>query len=171
MNTTRWKLPADLLAQSIRFMQPHGEKGNEGLVLWFGHRIAGDTIEVTHAVEPRGSGITRSPLHLSLSISAMSALLDLGETIDRYLVGQIHSHPEWYIDLSPVDRLHGMRIQDYLSVVCPHYAQEPATRWDDCGVHEFAQGRYRRIPLDEASNRIRLSSSSVTTMHFEVRHD
>jgi proteasome lid subunit RPN8/RPN11 len=171
MSPMRWILPTDLLAKSIRFMQPHGALGNEGLVLWFGRKIAQDAVEVTHAIEPQGSGITRSPLHLSLSLRAMNKLTNLGESIDRYLVGQIHSHPENYIDLSPVDRARGIRVPDYLSVVSPHYAQDPLTNWENCGWHEFTQGRYRRLSPREASRRIVLSRQSAIALHVEVSRD
>ncbi len=171
MSMAQWILPSDLLAKSVRFMLPHGLHGNEGLVLWFGRRIGEGTVEVTHAVEPRGSGITRSPLHLSLSLRAMNTLSDLGESIDRYLVGQIHSHPGTFIDLSAVDRARGIRIQDYLSVVCPHYAQDPSTGLEDCGWHEFTQGRYRRLAPVEFSRRIVQSGPTANDMHVEVRHD
>jgi len=171
MSATQWIIPSDLLTTSIRFMQPHGGLGNEGLVLWFGRKIAADTIEVTHAVEPRGPGITRSPLHLGLSLRAMNTLIDLGESIDRYLVGQVHSHPEKFIDLSPLDRAKGIRIQDYLSVVCPHYAQDPRTKWEDCGWHEFTEGRYRRLSPNETSRRVIISHQNVIAMHVEVKRD
>jgi hypothetical protein len=171
MSVNKWVLPSDLLTKSIHFMRPHGAYGNEGLVLWYGRRIAEDTVEVTHAVEPRGSGIARSPLHLSLSLRAMSALSDLGASIDRYLVGQIHSHPGTFVDLSAVDQAKGVRIQDYLSVVCPHYAQNPLTGFEDCGWHEFTQGRYRRLPRAQISNRIVRSGLITNAMHVEVGHD
>src|SRR5262249_1202483 len=137
MNRLRWCLPGDLLRASVEIMRPNGADGNEGLALWLGCRSDAETAHVTHLVEVYGSGFRTLPLHVSLSVKAISGLDDLAESLDCYLLGQIHSHPRNFLDLSELDKEHGIRVPDYLSVVCPHYAQRGTTRLRDCGIHVF----------------------------------
>ena len=106
-----WSLPGDLLETSIEVMRPHGRKGNEGLALWLG-KTDGNLARVTHLVSLSGDGFRTSPLQLRLSWNAMSKLTELADKIDAYLVGQIHSHPGNFIDLSEVDQVYGIRCQD-----------------------------------------------------------
>jgi proteasome lid subunit RPN8/RPN11 len=162
-----WALPADLLAASIEIMGPHGRLGNEGLALWLG-RVEGHRARVTHVVSPRGQGFRASPLQLKLSWNAMARLTDLSDALGTYLVGQIHSHPGLFVDLSEVDEKYGIRCQDYLSVVCPHYAQRPVAGVEDCGVHVFDRGSYRRLGAPEVARRVAMSPSKVELVDLEV---
>lgn len=162
-----WKLPKDLLARSIEIMAPHGKLGNEGLALWFGAELNNE-IKVTHVVEIRGPGLKTSPLNLQISMRGMSMLTDLAEKYNRYLVGQIHSHPGNFIDLSAVDKEYGIRIQDYLSIVCPHYAQSPSTTWSQCGTHVFEDRSYRRLKEWEIQRRILLTAEAVNHLTLEI---
>ncbi len=162
-----WALPADLLATSIEIMRPHGRLGNEGLALWLG-RLDGHQARVTHVVAPRGAGFRSSPLQLKLSWAAMARLTDLADTLGTYLVGQIHSHPGTFVDLSDVDEKYGVRCQDYLSLVCPHYAQRPVAKIEECGVHVFDHGNYRRLHTTEVARRIAISPTKVEVIDLEV---
>ncbi len=170
MSELAWVLPTNLLPISIRVMQPYGARGEEGLALWFGRREH-DVAIVTHVVEAFGSGFSTSPLHLRLSRRAMAALGDLAISLDCYLVGQIHSHPFRLLDLSDLDRTQGIRVSDYLSVVCPHYAQRTNTRFEDCGVHAFEDDDYRRLSSAEQLARIRFTEEPALLVKQEVFHD
>lgn len=167
MANVTWIFPADLLSASVEAMRPHGAVGNEGLALWFG-TASGTSVAVTHVVAVHGPGFRSAPLQLRLSLNAMGALTDLGDQIGAYLVGQIHSHPRQMLDLSDVDRAYGIRCQDYLSLVCPHYAQRYVAGPDECGVHVFDDGHYRRIPASEVARRIHTSASPVKRLSVEV---
>lgn len=162
-----WALPGNLLAASIEIMRPHGRLGNEGLALWLG-RVDGRGAQVTHVVAPRGPGFRASPLQLKLSWNAMARLTDLADTLGTYLVGQIHSHPGLFLDLSEVDEKYGVRCQDYLSLVCPHYAQRPVTGIDGCGVHMFDRGNYRRLGAAEVARRVAILPAKVEVVGLEV---
>lgn len=162
-----WILPADLLSESIAVMRPQGLVGNEGLALWFGTED-GAHANVTHVVEVSGPGFRTTPLYMSLSLRAMAALTDLAEKLGTFLIGQIHSHPERFLDLSELDRVHGIRSPDYLSVVCPYYAQRNLGGFGDCGVHIFECHRYRRMSPDEISCRLVVRDERVTTIRCEV---
>jgi proteasome lid subunit RPN8/RPN11 len=166
-----WCLPHDLLSTSIEIMQPHGAVGNEGLALWLGTADSLTSVAVTHVVEARGSGFVTSPQYLALSYRALSALADIAEREGAYLVGQIHSHPGRYVDLSVLDVAKGVRVPDYLSLVCPHYAQRPRTSLDECGVHVFEHNTYRRMSHHEVARRIEITAESVTRILCEVDDD
>lgn len=171
MSELIWTVPEDLLAASITIMRPHGARGNEGLALWLGTSDDPLQATVSHVVELYGSGFLTSPLHMRLSLRAMAALTDLADRLGVYLVGQIHSHPGTFIDLSELDKAQGMRIPDYLSVVCPHYAQRSETTFGDCGVHVFESTGYRWLPPADAARRILYSETKVTVLRYEVAHD
>lgn len=154
------------MVESLRTMRPHGAVGNEGLALWLGTG-SGTRAEITHVVEVRGAGFRTSPLFMSLSMRAMASLTELAERQGAYLVGQIHSHPGTLLNLSDLDEEHGIRIPDYLSVVCPYYAQRNSAL-ADCGIHVFEGRRYRRLDRAEAEHRITATASRVNKICIEV---
>ncbi|HYW55765.1 MAG TPA: hypothetical protein VE934_02300 [Polaromonas sp.] len=162
-----WDLPRDLLAQSIQVMRPYGAIGHEGLALWFGDD-RGDAVEITHLIVPHGPGLVTHPLHLSLSLRAIARLTGLSGRLDRYWAGQIHSHPGVDVRLSEVDKRMGVLVQDYLSVVCPHYAQQPVTDLRECGIHIFDRGAYRQLAPAEVGARIHVSERTVEVVPVEV---
>jgi hypothetical protein len=162
-----WNLPSDLLARSLDVMRPQGKLGNEGLAFWLGQQT-GFEITVTHIVSFAGAGLRHAPLQLRMSLAAMEALTDLVDRVGSHLVGQIHSHPARMLDLSEVDKTYGIRIQNYLSLVCPHYAQVPAITLDECGAHVFDRGHYRRLHSAEVGQRIHVSQAQVARISLEV---
>lgn len=165
--STTWSFPADLLDVSLRVMRPHGTAGNEGLALWFGeHR--GSLVAITHVVEPYGAGFSASPYHLSLSLRGMAKLTDLAEELGAPLVGQIHSHPGRFLDLSEVDERDGIRVPDYLSLVCPFYAQMCSLSLQDCGVHIFGRAAYRRLLPPETGQRIAMGTDRIIHLRCEL---
>jgi proteasome lid subunit RPN8/RPN11 len=75
--------------------------------------------------------------------------------MDIVLIGQIHSHPGTFVDLSLVDIKYGMTTPHYLSVVAPHYAQDLRSEWGDCGVHVYEPPHgFRRMHTAEVRKRI-----------------
>lgn len=167
MNQIQWHIPKTLLGESIAIMRPHGAKSNEGLALWFG-TSDGYRSTITHLVEVVGPGFLTTPLYMSLSLRAMVTLTNLAEKLDAILIGQIHSHPERFLDLSDLDKKQGIRSQGYLSVVCPHYAQRDLRGFNDCGVHVFENHHYRRLASEEISRRLSALDSNVSKITCEV---
>ncbi|WP_207000028.1 hypothetical protein [Trinickia mobilis] len=164
---TTWSLPRQLLPQSVEAMRPYGAIGHEGLCLWFGNEEAG-TVSITHLVVPHGPGLVTHPLHLSLSMRAMSRITRLAGEIECYWAGQIHSHPGFMLDLSEVDCRMGVLVQDYLSLVCPHYAQRDIRTVNECGVHVYDDGRYRRLSNLEVDARITVNDRTLEIVPVEV---
>lgn len=165
--TTTWKISDQLLARSVEAMRPYGAQGHEGLCLWFGNEEAG-IVSITHLIVPHGPGLVTHPLHLSLSMRAMSRITKLAGEIDCYWVGQIHSHPGLMLDLSDVDREMGVLVQDYVSFVCPYYAQKEVNAIGDYGVHLYDNGQYRRLEDREISSRFSTADSVVQVLRVEV---
>lgn len=171
MTQRRWLLHPDLLPSSIEAMRPLGEGGKEGLALWFGTLDDEGVAEVTHVVQPVGPGFESTPLYLRLSMRAIGQLTEWADNLGVFLIGQIHSHPGNFVELSELDIRQGFRFQDFLSVVCPHYAQRLDTRLSDCGIHAFDKGAYRRIARAEFGARLVTSAGSTTTLRMEVQDD
>lgn len=167
MTIDSWLLPSDLISRSVKIMRPNGQHGCEGLALWLG-RMAGSRAEVTHAVDIFGPGFRAAPLQLQLSPQAMVRLTDLSAELDLFLIGQIHSHPGLFLDLSIADCAYGIRRQNYLSLVCPYYAQRDITTPLQCGVHIFDGGSYRRLSNTEIMRRIEFSEQSTEVVRCEV---
>jgi hypothetical protein len=167
MTSMSWSLPINLLAASVEIMRPNGLHGNEGLALWLGDE-RDRTARVTHILRLHGSGFVAGPLQLSLSMRAISRITDLSDELGLYWVGQIHSHPGMFVDLSRVDRAFGVKVQDYLSVVCPHYAQARTSDLNECGVHVFDEGAYRRFTQCEVATRIRIGQHKAEVLDLEV---
>lgn len=163
-----WILPQSLLDASIKIMQPSGRLGNEGLALWLGREEHGDVARVTHVLDVRGAGVRAGPLQLQISERAMARITDAAADLETFLVGQIHSHPGDFIELSDVDQIYGIRIEGYLSMVCPHYAQMPNTQWHQCGFHVFEGAQFRQMAQKEVTARVRFDDAELKEISLEV---
>jgi proteasome lid subunit RPN8/RPN11 len=167
MNSFFWQLPRNLLVESVDIMRPHGAVGNEGLALWFG-TATDQSAQITHIVEVFGEGFRNHALFMQLSLSAMASLTDLADSLNVALVGQIHSHPGLFIDLSQLDIAHGIRSPSYLSLVCPHYAQFDISSYDECGVHVFEDQHYRRLSPKEIERRLKPATEKAVRIRHQV---
>jgi hypothetical protein len=152
-----WRMPRSVFDSSLEEMARDGVQGNEGIMLWLGHRDE-SLVDITHLVALRGPGIIKEPDFLSIEPELLNEVTDLGIQIGAHLVGQIHSHfSAEFLDLSYTDRTYGIRAPDYLSLVAPDYGMNPVTSINDCGVHVFELGRgYRRLAPDEVARRIQV---------------
>ena len=160
----RWLIPKSALSSSFREMALDGVCGNEGIALWLGRRIGGRA-DITHVVALRGPGVIRKPNLLRISDDLMNDVTDLAIEHSVSLVGQIHSHGTGYgINLSPTDRMYGISVPYYLSLVAPHFGSRPKTPIGKCGVHVFEPGGagFRRLPPDEANRRLEVISGPAT---------
>lgn len=160
-------IPENVLPSSVAAMRPYGARGHEGLALWFG-TADDDASRVSHVVIPHGAGLFTHPLHLSLSMRAMARLTAFADQRDLVWLGQIHSHPKQMLWLSEVDVEMGVKVQDYLSVVCPFYAQRDTDTFDECGVHVFDCGGYRQMSVAEVERRVLLTPQPAEVVRLEV---
>lgn len=167
MTVESWLLPSDLISRSVTIMRPNGVRGCEGLALWLG-TMSGTRAEVSHVFNVHGPGFRAAPLQLQLSHRALDRLTDLCSELECFLIGQIHSHPGLFLELSDADCIYGIRRQDYLSLVCPFYAQRDTTSVKQCGVHVFDRGGYRRLAGSEIDRRIEVRDQPVVVVQCEV---
>ena len=155
-----WRMPDRLLRDSIAEMAPDGLRGCEGIVLWLG-AIAERAANITHMVGLAGAGIEKRPDYLRIHPDLFNAVAAFAERMDLVLIGQIHSHPGTLVDLSLTDVRFGVTTPHYLSVVAPHYAQDPGSEWRECGVHVYEPRRgFRR--MQEAELRARIAVMAET---------
>lgn len=154
----RWNLPESVLAASISEMSSDGVYGNEGVVLWLGHRSNGEAW-ITHLVALRGPGCIKRPAQLVIRESVFAAVTDIAIEYGISLVGQIHSHgPGYGVDLSSTDRMYGVTVPYYLSLVAPDYAMRSDISLIECGVHVLEPGHgFRRLSLAEIHSRVILT--------------
>ncbi len=163
-HTDYWRLPKNVLADSLMLMRSDGELGREGIVFWLGtHRDGIASIEALLSMN--GPGIQKLPLYMKISPDAMNTLADVAGDRGYYLVGQIHSHPGTFVDLSQADIRYGIAAPFYLSVVAPHYALENDTGWSDCGVHVFSPNAgFRRLTISQAHSVLRVDKDNVAAI-------
>ena len=151
----RWDVPERLIEASIREMAPDGLRGCEGIVLWLG-KVSAGVATIEHLVGLTGALIVKLPDQLRIDPDLFNQVADFSEARELTLVGQIHSHPETFVNLSHTDVTYGVSAPHYLSVVAPHYAQDPGSDWKDCGVHVYEPKRgFRRLRAGEVAKRIR----------------
>lgn len=155
-----WRIPASVLPYSIAEMAPDGRRGCEGIVLWLGivtERMA----TITHLVGLHGPKVVKRPDHLRIDPDLFNELADLSEEVGSTLVGQIHSHPGTFVDLSETDKRYGVSSPHYFSVVAPYYAQDPRTSWAECGVHVFHPTLgFQRLSPERVATQIQVVSGA-----------
>lgn len=155
-----WRLPKAALRASIVEMVPDGARGCEGVALWLGRKF-GPIASITHVVSLRGPGIVKRPDHLSISAELLNELTDVATDLGVYLVGQIHSHPSAWVDLSEADKRFGIQADGYLSVVAPYFASKPDAGLSEYGFHAYEGRRWHRMGPVERSWRVRMTSSVI----------
>jgi proteasome lid subunit RPN8/RPN11 len=100
--------------------------------------------------------VVKRPDQLRIDPDLLNQVAEFAEAKDLMLIGQIHSHPGTYVDLSPTDLHYGISAPHFLSVVAPHYAQDPGVGWPQCGVHVFLPKEgFQRLSVRQIERRIR----------------
>lgn len=157
----KWTLPESCLPISLDELSIDGKLGNEGLVLWLGHKSNG-IATVTHLMKLRGDGIIKEPDYLEVKRWLFAEITIEAAKHNLVLVGQIHSHGPYYgVDLSPSDRVNGISTPYYLSVVAPDFGLNKNTVWQDCGVHIYYKNSgFMRLSEREIHDRIELIPSA-----------
>lgn len=148
--TQLWRIPRAAIQDSLDEMALDGDNGIEGIVLWLGKDV-GETAEVTHLVRLRGPLVEKRKDFINIHPRLFNEITDVAIEHGLRLVGQVHSHgPGYGVDLSPTDRIHGIQVPSYLSLVAPDYARTRAA-FHDWGVHVYTcEAGYVRLSRDEA---------------------
>jgi len=157
----RWDLPGAALEQAHREFQIDGSQGNEGIMLWLGRREIGVAV-ITHCVLVRGKLAIKEPDLLQLEPALLNDITIAATTRKIVLLGQIHSHPGTFVDLSDTDHRYGFKFPDFLSIVAPHYGLKRPESLFDYGVHVYDYGvGYRRLEGKEIQRRLNIVDSRV----------
>ena len=154
--TTTWVIPDTVLPDCLSEMALDGARGNEGIVLWLG-QDQGGTAQVTHLIGLCGTLIRKLPNHIHIEAELFNEVADVAFELGARLLGQIHSHGrEYSLDLSPTDRIYGLQVPSYLSVVAPDYGCS-LVPFSACGVHVFKPGAgYVRLSQRQVSEKLQL---------------
>jgi len=152
-----WCLAEEALRGSLQEMAHDGVQGNEGIVLWLGRRAQGQA-GITHLVGLRGPGVIKRPDLLMIEPWLLNEVTDLALRLNVQLIGQIHTHGIGYsTNLSKTDRIQGISVPYYLSIVAPDYGLRSGMRIMDCGVHVFEPKLgYRRLSAVEVAKRMQV---------------
>jgi hypothetical protein len=157
--TRVWRIPQVAIEDSLDEMAHDGARGHEGIVLWLG-KDADEIAEVTHLIRLRGPLVEKRTEFINIDPALFNDVADAAIEHGLRLIGQVHSHgPGYGVDLSPTDRIHGIHMPFYLSLVAPDYAQTrvPVHDW---GVHVYTrEAGYVRLSRDEARNCLQITDS------------
>jgi proteasome lid subunit RPN8/RPN11 len=157
--TQLWRIPQAAIEDSLDEMARDGANGHEGIVLWLG-KDTGEIAEVTHLIRLRGPLVENREDFINIRPALFNDVADIAIEHGVRLVGQVHSHgPGYGVDLSPTDRIHGIQVPFYLSLVAPDYARTrvPVHDW---GVHVYTrEAGYVRIRHDEAGRCLQITGS------------
>ena len=135
--TRLWRIPQAAIEDSLDEMALDGAKDREGIVLWLGKDSA-ETADITHLIRLRGPLVERRKGFINIHPALFNDVADVAIEHGLRLVGQVHSHPPGYgVDLSPTDRMYGIQVPSYLSLVAPDFARSrvPVHDW---GVHVYS---------------------------------
>jgi len=151
-----WRIPAGAVATVLSELATDGRAGNEGVVLFLGPDKNSAAV-ITHLVMLRGPGIVKRPAQIRINAEIFNDVTDAALKNKVRLLGQVHSHgPQYPLDLSPTDRICGVKFPNYLSIVAPDYGMTaaPIRKW---GVHVFSENDgYVRLSRAEAQRRIHI---------------
>jgi len=155
--TQFWRLPKAAIEDSLDEMARDGAQGDEGIVLWLG-KDTGEIADVTHLIRLRGPLVEKRKDYINIHPALFNDVADVAIERGLRLVGQVHSHGAGYgVDLSPTDRLYGIQVPSYLSLVAPDYARTRAPL-HDWGVHVYTdEAGYIRLSGDEARGRLQIT--------------
>jgi hypothetical protein len=143
--TRLWRIPQAAIDDSLDEMALDGAKGDEGIVLWLG-KDSDDVAEITHLIRLRGPLVEKRRSRINIHPALFNDVADLAIEHGVRLLGQVHSHgPGYGVDLSPTDRIHGIQVPSYLSLVAPDYAQTRVAV-HDWGAHVYtSEAGYVRL--------------------------
>jgi hypothetical protein len=162
--TQFWRLPKAAIEDSLDEMAHDGDSGDEGIVLWLG-KDTGEIADITHLIRLRGPLVERRKNYINIHPALFNDVADIAIELGLRLVGQVHSHgPGYGVDLSPTDRIYGIHVPSYLSLVAPDYARTGAPL-HDWGVHVYTdEAGYIRLSGDEARRRLQITEGTRPPM-------
>lgn len=162
--TRLWRIPQAAIEDSLDEIAIDGIEGTEGIVLWLG-KDSDDTAVVTHLIRLRGPLVTKRKGYINIHSALLNDVADIAIEHGLRLLGQVHSHPPGYsVDLSPTDRMYGIQVPSYLSLVVPDFARMrvPVDHW---GVHIYTtEAGYIRVDHEDVRRCLQITDGSRPPM-------
>ncbi len=137
-----------IVSESERLLRDVGDEhaAHEGVVYWAGRSADGHCL-ITTCIAPKASTTWGS---FDTSMAANAEVISFLARHRLELLAQVHSHPGPYVDHSTGDDCGAlMPYENYLSIVVPHYAQHGLSPLNNCGIHRFESGQFRRLTDEE----------------------
>ena len=152
-------VPHDIWLETWTGLRKRGAGRREAACIWGGYRTdAQETVEAVLFFDDFGPTIAGALSHRTprdVTTAAFSRLRESGFVI----VADVHSHPDEWVGLSPVDRAHPIEYRVGLrAVVLPHYAiGEPSIR--GVGLHEYlGNGRWQQFDEPDVDAVVRFTT-------------
>lgn len=155
-----WTAALDEVRGYARVGPRDGRRGSEGLI-YFGGVPTADTLIVTSVFrlhhEPQGDRVAPTP-------GEVRWLLTMLRERDEKLIAQLHTHRHGAHHSEGDDRKATSFHDGFLSIVAPGFAIDVA-RIDQCIVHEYRDGRFHSLSVEEAAARFTVAPQVVDRSH------
>jgi hypothetical protein len=124
--------------------------GVESVAVWAGKRIsAEETVQGVYFLDDCEDGIQHARYH-QVSPETLAALFDRLRNDRRVIIGDVHTHPSRWVDLSDLDKENPIEFRrQVLAVVLPEYAKSNPSL-ASAGIHEYlGDGHWKTLSLVE----------------------
>ena len=137
----------------------------EAACFWYGTRDAVDNGFVTAVVVPIQTNKWGNYRVSGKCVSAMSAATRPSGWL---CLAQVHSHPGSFVQHSEYDNEHASS-QRILSVVFPTYGHWNSEWPHGIGIHEFQNGFWHQLSLEDADQRVQLRRDCTQIAFLDLR--
>jgi len=138
-------------------LQQRSQGSQETACVWLGDQDAERETATEVVFLDDLPGTVGRRLHHRTSREAVRILIDRARELGLTIVGDVHTHPGPWVDLSEVDRAHPIEYRiGLLALVFPTFAEGPP-RLDGVGVHEYlGSGEWRTFEGEDVASRLSL---------------
>lgn len=150
-------VPEPLWLETWSGLASRGGGQREAACIWAGHRDdQSETVEQIVFLDDFDETVAHGLYHRTPR-SVTAELFRLLRERELVIVGDVHSHPDEWVGLSPVDSAHPIEYRVGLrALVLPHYSiGEPST--ETVGVHEYlGDKRWHQLSISEVRRVLRI---------------
>lgn len=151
----RLEVPDQLWKDTWLGLAERGDARREAACVWAGTRS--EQVERAEAVIFLDDlpGVVGRPYQHRTSRSAVSLMLATVRRMGLRIVGDLHTHPSSWVDMSIVDRAHPIEFRvGLIAIVIPHFAALPVDI-ASVGVHEYAgDGEWTTLEASDVARRV-----------------